>query len=214
MEIELMQQESEEANTHIAIALSAILCVALFAILVYQAFISLGALHAQNTQLSLPAHITHEHIVFEVPYEITVYEKITQRIYTIDEISLPYSLSLYELNALYRIVYAEARGEGHKGMVLVVNVIFNRLNHPYFPNDIIGVITDDLQFSPVYNGAFASANVNMDIVQAVHAAIEGADYSEGALWFRTIEGAAGNWHERTLERLFDYGRHRFYAMRD
>ena len=205
MEIELTQQEGGEASTGLAIALSAILCVALFVILVYQAFISLGAQDAL-----VPAHITHEHIVFEVPYEIIVYEEITQRIYTIDEVSIPYNLTIDELQALYRIVYAEARSEGHKGMVLIANVIFNRLNHPQFPNDIIGVIKDDLQFSPVYNGAFASANVNLDIVQAVHAAIEGADYSEGALWFRTIEGAAGNWHDRTLERLFDYGAHRFY----
>ena len=43
------------------------------------------------------------------------------------------TLAAEELNILHRIVRAEARGEDTKGQILVVNVIFNRLNCSNFP---------------------------------------------------------------------------------
>ena len=112
---------------------------------------------------------------------------------------------------LYRIAWAEARGEDEKGIVLVTNVIINRVNSPQFPNTIRDVIFQPNQFTPVINGAFERATPDERIRNAVHRALRGEDYSpQGALFFRAVRGAEGSWHERTLTRLFDHGGHRFY----
>jgi len=114
------------------------------------------------------------------------------------------------MDMLYRIAWAEARGEGDKGVILVINVIQNRLNDPRFPDTIHGVIHQPRQFTPVQNGQFARAAPCQQIKNAVHRALREEDHSRGALFFRTIRGAEGGWHERNLIRLFDYGGHRFY----
>jgi N-acetylmuramoyl-L-alanine amidase len=115
-----------------------------------------------------------------------------------------------ELDKLYRIAWAEARGEDEKGIILVINVIQNRLDDPRFPDTIHGVIHQPRQFSPVSNGQFARATPDQRIKDAVHRALQEEDHSGGALFFRTIRGAEGSWHERSLIRLFDHGGHRFY----
>ena len=111
---------------------------------------------------------------------------------------------------LYRIAWAEARGEDEKGIVLVTNVIINRVNSPQFPNTIRDVIFQPNQFTPVTNGSFDRATPDNRIRNAVHRALNGEDYSQGALFFRAVLGAEGSWHERALTRLFDHGGHRFY----
>jgi len=115
-----------------------------------------------------------------------------------------------ELDILRRIVWAEARGEDEKGMILVVNVIMNRMECPRFPNSIESVVFQPRQFSPVRNGAFARAQPCARVDQAVEQALRGRDYAQGAVFFRMIEGAQGQWHERDLTPLFDHGTHRFY----
>jgi len=116
-----------------------------------------------------------------------------------------------DLDILHRIAWAEARGEDDKGIILIVNVIMNRVKSPQFPNGIRDVIFAPNQFSPVKDGAFDRATPNERIKKAVNRALSGEDYSRGALFFRTIAGADGGWHERSLTRLFDHGAHRFYA---
>ena len=115
-----------------------------------------------------------------------------------------------ELDILYRIAWSEARGEDDKGVILVINVILNRKNDPRFPNTVQEVVFQPNQFSPIKNGAFDRAAPDQRIKDAVHRALQGEDYSRGALFFRAIRGAEGGWHERNLIRLFDYGGHRFY----
>ena len=112
---------------------------------------------------------------------------------------------------LYRIAWAEARGEGEKGIILVINVILNRVADPNFPDTIRDVIFQPRQFSPVQNGAFARAIPCDYIKNAVQRALDGVNYSRGALFFRAICCCLpGSWHERNLTRLFDHKGHRFY----
>ena len=66
------------------------------------------------------------------------------------------------------------------------------------------------QFSPVGNGAYARAVPSESVKQAVSQALDGADASQGALFFRAISGASGSWHEQSLIHLFDHGGHRFF----
>lgn len=48
--------------------------------------------------------------------------------------------------------YAEARGEGFKGMVAVTNVVHHRVNDPEFPKTYYDVITQPKQFSWLNSG--------------------------------------------------------------
>lgn len=118
-----------------------------------------------------------------------------------------------EMEILYRIAWAEARGEDDKGLILVINVIINRMNDPAFPNDVRGVVFAPNQFSPITNGAFDRATPDDRIRNAVHRALQGEDYSRGATFFRSVRGAEGSWHERALNRVFTHGNHHFYVSR-
>lgn len=120
---------------------------------------------------------------------------------------------------LEKIVMAEAGSEDEKGQVLVANVINNRHISNNFPIGIHNVVFQNslnsegvhvYQFSPVGNGAYARAIPSERVKRAVTSALEGADYSKGALFFRSLRGAEGSWHERALSRLFVHGGHIFY----
>jgi hypothetical protein len=96
---------------------------------------------------------------------------------------------------------------------LVVNVILNRVKSPGFPTNIRDVVFAPNQFEPMRNGMFDRASPDDRIKTAVEKALNGEDYSRGALFFRAVRGAEGGWHEQNLTRLFDHGGHRFYTLR-
>ena len=54
---------------------------------------------------------------------------------------------------LARIIFAEAGGSTEEDMLLVGNVVLNRVNNPKFPNSIRDVIFAQGQYSPTWNGA-------------------------------------------------------------
>ena len=118
---------------------------------------------------------------------------------------------------LCRIVEAEAGGEDKEGRMLVANVILNRVIHQRFPNTIKEVVFahggSTYQFSPVSNGSYYRVHVSEGTRQAVKAALQGKDSSQGALYFMERALAdSGNvsWFDRCLTRLFRYGCHEFY----
>lgn len=118
---------------------------------------------------------------------------------------------------LYKIVEAEAGGEDRTGKILVANVVLNRLQSPQFPDTIEEVVFQQedgvAQFSPIANGSFDAAVPDTDTVEAVEAALEGEDYSQGALYFVARQYADGEnmkWFDNTLEKVFVHGGHEFY----
>ena len=121
---------------------------------------------------------------------------------------------------LEKIVMAEAGGEDEMGQILVANVINNRHNDSGFPSGIHNIVFQagdnskgkrTYQFSPVGNGAYARAIPSPQVKGAVTAALDGVDNSRGALFFRSVRGAEGSWHETALQRLFVHGGHIFYS---
>ena len=123
------------------------------------------------------------------------------------------------LDPLHRIVWAEARGEDLRGQALVAEVVLNRHNSSQFPNGIYNVIHQSginsqgklvHQFAPVANGAYDRATPTEMNKRAVSEALSGVSHSHGALFFRTIRGAEGSWHQTALTHLFDHGGHRFF----
>ena len=93
------------------------------------------------------------------------------------------SISEEDCELLAKIVYLEARGECAEGQQAVVEVIFNRVLDPRFPDTVEGVIYAPGQFCtvPMLDSAYPN--------EAQYAAIEAAIESEGivgdAIYFAT-----------------------------
>lgn len=121
-----------------------------------------------------------------------------------------FSFNFEDIERLVKIVWAEARGESEKGQILVVNVILNRLASEKYPNCIYDVLYQEKQFQPIRDGSFERATPNIEKYIAVLKALCGEDHSQGALFFRSVIGSAGSWHEDNLKFLFEFGGHRFY----
>ena len=122
-----------------------------------------------------------------------------------------------EVSMLERIVQAEAGGEDMTGKILIVNVIMNRLIDEAFPDTVEEVIFqksgNDYQFSPVKSGRYWSVKISKQTREAVQRAMEGKDYSKGALYFvarKRTTSASVKWFDDNLDKLFKHGGHEFY----
>lgn len=126
-------------------------------------------------------------------------------------VRIKWPISDEDYECLCKIVEAEAGGEDEKGKILVGNVVMNRVASKQFPDGIQTVVFQEKQFAPTSNGAYDKASPSSATRKAVDACLCGNDYSQGALFFRTVQGAEGSWHETALKFLFQYGEHRFYC---
>ena len=127
------------------------------------------------------------------------------------------SFTKEEVGMLEQIVEAEATGEDIIGKILVANVIFNRMESDEFPDSVKEVIFQksggDYQFSPIADKRFWSVEVTKDTKKAVERAIDGEDYSEGAIFFmarRLARKSSIKWFDNNLQWLFKHGGHEFY----
>ncbi|MDD3172393.1 MAG: cell wall hydrolase [Herbinix sp.] len=145
-------------------------------------------------------------------------KKTTTKIKAKETVSTAYSnVTNKEVAMLERIVEAEASGEDMVGKILVANVILNRAEDDSFPDTIKGVIfqesNGEYQFSPISDERYWSVEVSTETKKAVKRALDGEDYSEGALYFiarkRTNSGSA-EWFDDHLDWLFKHGGHEFY----
>lgn len=127
-------------------------------------------------------------------------------------------LAQSDYDALLRIVEAEAGGEDVHGRILIANVVLNRVDNPVFPDTIEGVVTQrangKYQFSPLSDGRYYRVVISEETTEAVNRALQGEDYSEGALYFaarRYANPAHMRWFDTHLTRLFSYGGHEFFS---
>lgn len=122
-------------------------------------------------------------------------------------------LSDKEYNILLRIVQAEAGGCDEKGRVLVANVILNRVESDEFPDTVSGVVYQKSQFSPVIDGSINTCKVTRKTIDAVDRALQGEDYSDGALYFMNRSRSSSrnvHWFDTKLDYLFKHGEHEFF----
>lgn len=129
-----------------------------------------------------------------------------------------YELSEQDLEALLRIVEAEAGGEDEEGKLLVANVVLNRVESEQFPDTVTEVVFQRergvTQFSPVSNGRYWSVKISEETINAVERALEGEDISQGALYFAARKYADSNkmkWFDEKLTFLFAHGGHEFFV---
>ena len=125
------------------------------------------------------------------------------------------TMSDEDYNTLLKIVEAEAGGEDMKGKILVANVIFNRMKSLEFPSTVTVVwenVAGSPQFSPTADGRIHTVTVSAGTREAVNRAIDGENYSKGALFFVEEEYADKSnvaWFKKDLKFLFEYGVHDF-----
>ena len=155
------------------------------------------------------------HFDFPVPDEEKL-EKIKNQSAAYSESQLVMSDEDYK--NLLRIVEAEAGGEDLKGKILVANVIFNRVKSPEFPSNVTDVVWQQTggnpQFSPTADGRIYTVTVSEETKEAVNRAIDGEDYSKGALYFveeTYAEESNMKWFKEELKFLFRHGEHDFYT---
>ena len=130
-------------------------------------------------------------------------------------------LDAENLEALERIVEAEACDQDLFGKMLVANVVINRV-YAGFADTVKGVIFQKLggsiQFSPVRKGgSYYTVKVCDETKEAVARVLSGEDYSQGALYFfqrSTTSARKAAWFDSDLKYLFKYGTHEFYKEKD
>jgi N-acetylmuramoyl-L-alanine amidase len=122
-----------------------------------------------------------------------------------------------DYETLLSIVEAESGGEDVKGRILVANVILNRVESDLFPENVTDVVWQTIggspQFSPTADGRIHTVEISDVTREAVNRAIDGEDYSEGALFFLEKETSAEknvDWFDENLNFLFQHGVHSFY----
>lgn len=127
------------------------------------------------------------------------------------------SVTEKEATMLERIVEAEATGEDMIGKILIANVIFNRVKAKEFPDTVEEVIfqndNGDYQFSPVEDERYYSVKITGETKEAVQRALQGEDYSQGALYFisrKRANSSSAKWFDKNLDWLFKHGGHEFY----
>jgi hypothetical protein len=153
---------------------------------------------------SYGSYISHRPVqpekVVEYVYIETEPEVITETVYIEAEPEEFFlNLTAEECDLLEQIAFSEAQGEGVRGMVLVMNVILNRLDAGRFGDSIEEVIFADGQFYT----AGMTPNVSEECHEAMALVLEGADFSQGALYFNKYGYREGK------EPLFQYGNHYF-----
>lgn len=125
-------------------------------------------------------------------------------------------LDAENLEALLRIVEAEAPDQDVYGRMLVANVVINRV-YAGFASTVKGVIFQKIggsvQFAPVADGNYYKFTPTEKTKEAVRRVLAGEDYSQGATYFfqrSTTSAKKAAWFDSELKYLIKYGCHEFY----
>lgn len=103
---------------------------------------------------------------------------------------------------------------------MVANVVLNRVASEQFPDSIIEVIKDNRinsegdhvwQFTPAGRPDFGQATPSERTIEAVAMALNGVDYSQGALWFNGTHLQTTSWAGLNRTHIFNHDGHSFYV---
>lgn len=124
-----------------------------------------------------------------------------------DQSSIDNSGDMVDL--LARLINGEARGEPYKGQVAVGAIVMNRVKSSEFPDTIAGVIYQKGQFSCVTDGQFNKPiDENSTVYKAAREAINGADPTNGCLFFYNPKTSKSKWIF-SRQTVITIGKHRF-----
>lgn len=98
--------------------------------------------------------------------------------------------STSDLKLLATIIYCEAGNQPYEGKVAVGSVVMNRINSPLFPGNMLSVLYQKNQFTPVMSGRFAVVLAKDGATDECYAAardvLGGANNVPDCLFFRTV----------------------------
>jgi len=103
-----------------------------------------------------------------------------------------YSLNIYEMDVLARIIYSEARGEPYIGQVAVGAVVMNRIQSPLFPDSIYEVVFQENAFTAIADGQYWLAPDATAYLAALDA-VRGWDPTGNAIYYFNPNTATSNW---------------------
>lgn len=111
-----------------------------------------------------------------------------------------------ELDMLFRVVQAEIGDEySFEQKCNVASVIFNRIAHDRFENEMLKVLTAD-QFSTISNGRYKEVEVSEETILACEYVFMIGDTTGGCLFFDSNEALR-------YEFVFFDGAHNFYKIK-
>jgi len=153
-----------------------------------------GSVQAWKESYEMP---TEPEVITEYVYIESEPEVITEYVYIPYQEDFFLNLTNEECNLLEQIAYAEAKGEGTIGMMLVMNVVINRSKES-------GKSIKEVIYAP---GQFYTAGMTPNVSEECHEALalvlDGLDESQGALFFNKYG------YRKDCEPLFQYKNHYF-----
>ncbi|MGF9698978.1 cell wall hydrolase [Paenibacillus sp. MABNR03] len=111
------------------------------------------------------------------------------------------------LRQLAKLIHGEARGESFEGQVAVGAVVLNRVQSDAFPSSIPKVIFQKGQFTAIDDGQF-NQKPTQTSYRAARAALNGADPTNGALYYYNPKIATSVW-SKSRPTLLTIGQHDF-----
>lgn len=128
-----------------------------------------------------------------------------------------YEIQDFELEMLYKIVESECTAGDTSSKINATHVIFNRVMHDQFPDTIKSVIFQRNAFSPINDGRYFDIEVTQNTIDAVNAALNGLDTTEGSTFFMVPNHSEPKnvaWFNNKLEFVFvDSLGHNFYRLK-
>jgi uncharacterized protein YgiM (DUF1202 family) len=118
-----------------------------------------------------------------------------------------------EIEVLERITEAECEGQSLEAKMNVISVVINRIIHIDFPDDLISVVHQDNQFSPIGSKRYEEITISQDTKDAINEVLKNGVINE-ALYFcnkKYMTQTKIESFEKGLEFLFkDDSGHSFY----
>ena len=110
------------------------------------------------------------------------------------------------------VIYVEARGEPIDGQLMVADVVMNRVEHEWWPDDVCNVVFENAQFSGISNrldleSIFNDPSWIKSVVVATDA-LAGNLVGSSATHFHTTN--SNPYWSNHLTLLGQYGNHVFY----
>ncbi|WP_379134508.1 spore cortex-lytic enzyme [Paenibacillus sp. sgz500958] len=103
-----------------------------------------------------------------------------------------YSLNIYEMDIMAKVIYSEARGEPYTGQVAVGAVVMNRIQSSLFPDNIRDVVFQPGAFTAIADGQYWLVP-NRTAYLAALDAVRGWDPTHNSLYYFNPSTATSKW---------------------
>lgn len=114
---------------------------------------------------------------FETKIENMVSNDISEET-TKEIVKSTYDFTEEEITLIAKLTISEAGNQSDYGKRLVIDTVLNRMDSPYFPDTVEGVIFQKYQFSPVWNGGIDKYVPDEHIIDLVKEEINDRTNSE------------------------------------